>query len=160
MKLILFEYKCKCCGFAYKAPQINPHAYGEFLLRKRNSLSLRYLDALNSPAYAEVSEELRENADTKELDDLTRADVLQAIFGPVACDSDVDGEPFELGLLPYCTDCGETVSISWQMTEPIEFVEMDIPPATFSVWQHLSGRERRQRVVVFLRNYLGIHQAA
>jgi len=58
----------------------------------------RYLDALNSFAYAEVSDELRGNTDTQEFDDITQAYVPQAIFSPVACDLDVDGEPFELGL--------------------------------------------------------------
>lgn len=160
MKLILFEYTCKCCGAVYKVPQINPYAYGEFLLRKRNSASLRYLDALNSAAYAEVSDDLMVNAATKDLRDLTRSDVLQAIFGPAACDLDVDDEPFELGVLPYCISCGETVSISWKMTEPIEFVEMDIPPATFAVWSKLSVSGRKQRVAEILRNYLDLHQAA
>ncbi|MTV39950.1 hypothetical protein [Duganella radicis] len=150
MKLVLFEYTCKCCGNFYKAPQINPYAYGEFLLRKRNSPTLRYLDALNTPAYAEVADELRVNEYTRALDDITRADVLQIIFGSAACDPDVDGEPFELGLLPCCTDCGETVSISWQITDPIEFVEKDLIPATFSGWLNLTGRDRKKKVLAVL----------
>lgn len=128
-------------------------------MRKRNSLSLRYLDALNSPAYAQVSHELRVNASTQALDSITQANVLQAVFGIAACDPDLDGEPFELGLLPSCPSCGETISASWRMTEPIEFVEMEVPPATFSVWRNLSDKNCKKRVMQILQNYLEVHQA-
>ena len=150
MKLILFEYLCKTCGLIFKAPQINPHAYGEFLLRKKNSPALRYLDATSSAAYSEVAEDLWTNSKTNSFDEVTQSDILQSIFGAVACDPDGDGQPFEIGLLPYCSACNEDSNLSWKITEPIKFVEIDVPPVEFIEWRKLTAQEKKLRIDLHL----------
>ncbi len=154
MKLVLFEYRCESCGISFKAPQISPHAYGDFLLRKKNSPALRYVDAVHSVAYSEVACELKINAETRGLGETKQSDVLQAIFGRVACDPDVDGEPFEMGLPPYCPKCAGPSASAWSITEPIEFVELEIPPATFLRWTGLTAQEKKIRVLEALRKLL------
>lgn len=154
MKLVLFEYKCKYCEAIFKAPQISPHAYGEFLLRKKTSSSLRYLDAIASSVYSDVADELQINPETSGLSELTRSDILQVIFGPVACDPDSDGEPFEMGLLPYCPNCKERSSLSWKITDPIEFVEIDVPSVQFFVWQRLTAKEKKMKIEQALQKFL------
>lgn len=132
---------------------MNPYAYGEFLLRKKNSPSVRYLDALACRAYSDVAHELENNLETSGLDDVTRSDILQAIFGIVACDLDTDGKPFCIGLLPYCDDCNGRSS-TWRISDPIEFVEIDVPPVTFLVWNGLSDQERKIKIMQNLRMFL------
>jgi len=154
MKLVLFEYECAFDGSLFKAPQLGPHAYGEFLLRKKNSTALRYLDTIASSAYEDVAHELDTSSETSGLDEVRQSDVLQAIFGIVACDPDVDGEPFEMGLLPYCVQCKDPSSLSWRMTDPIEVVEMDVRPVTYLVWNRLSDQERKLKIIWNLRRFL------
>jgi len=155
MKLTLFEYECKTCGVFFNVPQISqPYAYGEFLLRKKNSSSVRYLNALASRAYSDVAHELQIHLDTRGLDELTRSDILQAIFGIVACDLGMDGEPFCMRLSPYCAACHSSSSTFWRITDPIEFVEIDVPPVTFSVWNGLSDQDRKIKMMQNLHRYL------
>lgn len=156
MKLVLFEYRCESCGISFKAPQISPHAYGEFLLRKKNSPALRYLDAIHCIAYSEVASVLK----ARGLDEAKQVEVLQAIFGVVACDPDVDGEPFEMGLPPYCPECtGQSASV-WSITEPIEFIELDIPAPTFLLWSSLTAQEKRTRIRDSMRKLLAQSRVA
>jgi hypothetical protein len=154
MKLVLFKYECLAEGVFFKAPQISPHAYGEFLLRKKNSPSLRYLNAIASSAYEYVAHELEISPEVSGLDEVMQSNVLQAIFGNVACDPDVDGKPFEMGLLPYCNNCKDPSCLSWQITDPIEFVEIEVPPVTFLVWDRLSDEEKKFRIMQNLRSVL------
>lgn len=81
MKLALFEYICSCCGSKFKAGQLSPANYGEFLLRKRGSNAVLYIDAIEDVSYSEVSEELKINNFTKNKTELERSDILRKIFG-------------------------------------------------------------------------------
>jgi len=154
MKLVLFEYRCKSCGEIFKAPQVSSHAYGEFLLRKKNSSSLRYLDAINSSVYSDVARDIKLTPETSGLTEVQQADVLQAIFGVVACDPDADGQPFHMGLMPRCPHCKDRDALSWNITDPIEFVETEVPPVTFFVWHGLTPRERKTKILDSVRNFL------
>ena len=154
MKLVLFEYRCKSCGCFFKAPQISPHSYGEFLLRTRNSASLRYLDALASTAYSDIAREIKTNSETSALDEAKQTVILQAIFAEVACEPDLDGEPFHMDLLPHCPNCAGQASLSWNITDPIEFIEIEVAPATFRAWQRLKENERKVRIMESVRKCL------
>lgn len=154
MELVLFEYRCKSCGEIFKAPQLNPHAYGEFLLRKKNSSSLRYLDAINSSVYSDIAREIKVNPETSGSNEMRQSDVLQAIFGVVACDPDADGQPFHMGLMPCCPHCNYRGALSWNITDPIEFVEIEVAPVEFSIWHGLTPEERKKRILDSVRKFL------
>ncbi|RFP11324.1 hypothetical protein D0T23_20625 [Duganella sp. BJB475] len=124
------------------------------MLRKKNSPALRYLDAVHCIAYSEVASELKANVQARGLDEVKQAEVLQAIFGVVACDPDIDGEPFEMGLPPYCPECAGQSASAWSITEPIEFIELEIPAPTFLLWTSLTTQEKRTRIWDSLRKCL------
>lgn len=160
MKLVLFEYRCRSCGGIFKAPQVSPHAYGEFLLRKKNSSSLRYLDAINSSVYSDIAREIKINPETSGLNEMRQSNVLQAIFGGVACDPDADGQPFHMGLMPRCPHCNERDALSWNITDPIEFDEIEVAPVEFSIWHGLTPKERKKRILDGVRKFLPKARAA
>jgi len=146
MKLILFEYKCETCQTSFKAPDIPAYSYGEFLLRSYKEQDLRYLNAIESVEYSEVDEELKINDETCKLDDLKRSDVLQGIFGAVVCDPSITGESFHIGLRPFCQRCGSDKISSWQITDPVEFLEMEVKPVTCSNWNKLKLAEKKSKI--------------
>lgn len=146
MKFILVNYICGACGKLYKAPEIAPHAYGEFLLRSEGRGDVAYLNALTDSSYKEVDNILQQNLLGIHEDPQRRAKMLQAIYGAVACDSDSEGNIFKIGLHPICPMCGYQVMKSWQVTEPVEFIELLIPSVTHSFWDSLSESEKMKRV--------------
>lgn len=147
MKLVLYEYvyplDCKIT-----APEVLEYSYGEFLLRKRNSSGIRYLNALEDDVYHEVSEIIKEFfPDVK----FESSDLLQIVFGPVACDPDIDGRPFEMNLWPHCENYNATEPVSWQMTDPPVFVDIEVPLVKHDLWNCLSPQGKRNRVLNFLK---------
>ncbi|MBA5607395.1 hypothetical protein H3H36_18725 [Duganella sp. FT3S] len=146
MKLVLFNYNCPCCGENFKVAQLPPHAYGEFLLRRRGRDAIRYLDAINDRPYAEVSDEIDKILLAKKGRSFENSDVLQKVFGAIACDPDFDGEQFEIGLPPPCPVCGNQGGFSWRMTEPIETADVEVAPITHTLWNKLSHQEKIIRI--------------
>lgn len=147
MKLVLYEYvyslDCKITE-----PEVLEHSYGEFLLRKRNGPGMRYLNALEDDAYQEVSEIIKGFFPNVKFES---SDLLQIVFGPVACDPDIDGKPFEMNLAPYCETCDAAEPLSWQMTEPPVFVYIEVPLVKHDLWNSLSPERKRNRVLDFLK---------
>lgn len=150
MKLVLYTYIYASAGCKIKAPQVLEYSYGEFLLRKRNGSAIRYLNALEDNAYGEVKKIVRENFSD---DKFELTDLVQIAFGPAACDADTDGKPFEMNLWPYCENCKNEQPSSWQMTDPPEFVEMNIPSVEHYLWNSLNLDQRKTRVLDCLRSF-------
>ena len=147
MKLVLYiyTYSAHC---TIKVPEVLEYSYGEFLLRKRNDSGMRYLNALEDDVYREVNEILKENFFQ---DQSEAGDLLQIVFGPVACDPDTDGKPFEMNLWPYCENCSAAEPLSWQMTEPPEFVNIDVPLVKHDLWNSFNPEQKKTRVLDFLK---------
>ena len=116
---------------AIKATQVLEYSYGEFLLRKANGPECRYLYAFENSAYRDVQRIIKEKFVT---DGFEPTDLLQIAFGPAVCDAEPDGEPLEMNLWPYCPNCRAAEPSSWQMTEPLEFVDIEIPLTEHKLW--------------------------
>lgn len=150
MKLVLYNYICPSSNYDFKAPQVLPYAYGEFLLRKKNGPMIRYLNALEDKSYDEVDRIIKDNFPGENFDS---TEPLQLAFGPAACDVDSDGVAFEMNLLPFCDNCAGFHPSSWQMTDPPEFIDVDIPPVEHTLWNSLTVDQRKERILSVLKNY-------
>lgn len=155
MKLVLFEYICSNCGSKFKAGQLPPTTYGAFLLRKKGSDAVLFLDAIEDVSYSEVSDELKISNLTKDKSELERSGILQEIFGIVACDPDIDGVYFEIGLPPPCPNCANQKVSSWRMIEPAETLEIGLDQVTHVIWNGLARLDKINRINKVLKRILG-----
>lgn len=151
-KLQLFKYRCGACGSEYKAPAYPSAAYGEFILRSENGVSLAYLNALNDPVFEETETIVKSFSGISSKEGV--ASTLKSVFG-VTCDPDADGNSFAIGLAPRCPQCGSIRPSYWEATEPPEFVEKPVPDVTHEKWSNLSEDEKHNLIKVKLRE-LGV----
>ena len=154
MKLPLFEVVCACCEHTFKAPDIVPNAYGQFLLRSGSPGETRYLNALQDPVYAEVETLMLVDARVAALASVRRAKLLKEIFGPAACDRDASGLPLRIGVNERCPACGSQQRRSWDVSAPLEFVEVDVPVVSHAEWTRLSVDQKSERVREATANFL------
>lgn len=156
MKLVLVRYVCANCGSSFKAPELNPTSYGEFLLRSGTTGSLAYLDALGDSTYDEVEAILSENPLVQRRTATGRADLLRRIYGPVACDPDETGNPFVIGMHPVCPICRSQSMKEWETAEPLETVNIVISPVHHSTWNQLTTAQKGKRVSASLMDILTV----
>lgn len=146
MKLQMFTYTCEPSGHVFHAPEVPFTSYGEFLLRNATGTSWTYLNGLSDPTYSEVSSLLKSLPETEHLTANQRADLLQRLYGEVACDPDVNGQPFLIGQHPRCPICSSTTMRSWDETIPVELVDVDVPSVSHNKWQSLAERQKVEAV--------------
>jgi hypothetical protein len=147
MKLQKFTYQCEL-GHEFYALEVPAGAYGEFLLRDQAGVHMAYLNALDDPTYKEVDNILAKQPTLTQVVPVKRANILRRIYGAAACDPPPDGGDFQIGRHPQCPVCHSAVMRSWKESEPIEFIDADIPSVTHAVWQSLSAEQRIARVEV------------
>ncbi len=152
MKLELVTFECGNCGRRFEAPALNPYAYGEFLLRSAGG-SLAYLNALDDTTYSEVDNLLATIPGTAQLTPLSRADVLQSVYGELACDPDATGAPFSITQPPTCPQCGARRPSWFEHPEPAPIVDVEVAPVTHGRWAALSRTEK----LAALRAALQLH---
>ena len=101
----IYLWNVRACVYA---PELPFTSYGGFLLRDEIGTSTAYLNGLSDPTYSEVGALLKKLPLTERLNANQRADVLQRVYGEVACDPDADpdpdadGNPFIIGQHPKC----------------------------------------------------------
>lgn len=140
MKLHIFKYTCNSCGSQFKAPEIGPDAYGEFLLRS-SSGSLRYLNAMSNPVYDEVSKLVKTLPSSKDKSDIQLASIVRSAFG-IACDPDEHGQVLHMDAKPVCPSCENQNITYWEATEPAEYVDETVEPVTHNKWGELSEKQK------------------
>jgi len=150
MKFELVIYKCAQCGNTFKAAAIGSGSYGEFLLRSEGEGVEAYLDALSDKTYDEVDKLLEAHPMLVGMSAFKRAEILRSVYGAIACDPDQHGNSYVIDGHPRCPTCGSREIESWEFTDPIEFVELDIPPVTHQLWNSLSDEEKINRVGQYL----------
>jgi hypothetical protein len=146
MRLQIFEYQCQPSGHVFRAPELPADAYGEFLLRNETGTAMVYVNAIADPTYKEVDVLLQRHSSLAGVPGNGRADILRRIYGAVACDPDSEGQPFLIGQHPQCPVCASTHMKAWQEVQPVEFVDLDIPAATHSIWSALTEDQKADRV--------------
>ncbi len=132
MKLHLFYYDCKSCGYSSKSPELFGNPYGEFLL-KTNTGKIAYLNAIDSNVFKEVSDLLKNNIKTSRLSDSKRAKILHRIFY-IACDPASDGSVFNIFQKPDCEQCGQNNIGHWGATEPPELINLNVENIKHQKW--------------------------
>ena len=150
MKSLLYIYKCKKCGTAFKAPTSD--SYGEFVMRSEHG-ELVYLFAIKSDVYLAVGKMIDDNPKVKSLDEMDRATILQEIFG-IACDLASDGTRYQITNPPICPNCQSNKMASWTSTYPSEFVDEPVKSVTHLSWNKLTDEEKNELVNEAVSNYL------
>ena len=150
MKSLLYTYKCKKCGTAFKAPTSD--SYGEFVMRSEHG-ELVYLSAIESEVYLAVGKMIDDNPKLKSLDEMDRATILQEIFG-IACDLASDGTRYQITNPPICPNCQSNKMASWTPTYPPELVNEPVKSATHVSWNKLTDKEKNVLVDNAVADYL------
>lgn len=132
MRLLVFRYHCGACGKWFNAPDVSELAYGEFLLRSDYG-ELRYLNAIDDPAFAEADHFMKNDSRAATLDSHKCADLLHDIFR-VTCDPDQQGSEFRIGRKARCLHCHERNVINWESVEPPKYIELEVLPVTHEAW--------------------------
>lgn len=145
MKIPLAKYVCEICDAAFEAPMLGESRYGEFLLWS-SSGDVAYLNAFQDKTYQEVADLIAAQSEILKRDSFKAAEVLQNIFGPLACDPDRTGAPFVIGAHPPCKKCKRGRVASWEMIDPPKIVDLDIPSVTHKRWDRLTDREKAAAV--------------
>lgn len=146
MKFDLYIYHCKECSCQFKAPEVSSVSYGEFLLRSKKAGIMRYLNALEDPAYKELYGLLKLNPRMLNQKQLQQANILKELYGPTVCDPDQYGNAFEIGLSPVCPRCGSQNMDHWEATDPLELYVETIPDVTHVAWDLMSEKEKEKIV--------------
>ena len=144
MKLQNYIYQCGQCKNKFKVPELLGDPYGEFLLRN-NAGNTLYLDAISDFAFKEISNIIKNNSKTKNMNDMSRASVLHAIFG-IACDLSSDKTEFKIGGNPICPNCHSNEMYSWEPIYPDEIIDINVPKVGHDQWNKLSDSEKQFRV--------------
>lgn len=151
MKIALAKYACDHCGGTFEAPMLDESSYGEFLLWSSTG-KVAYMNAFEDRAYLEVKGLLSETFDDLRADPFRASEVLQNIFGPMACDADPTGAPYAIGAQPSCPSCENGHVASWELIYPPKIVEYDIPVVTHVRWDRLSDAEKAEQLDHFVAN--------
>ncbi len=155
MKLILTRYVCASCRHAFDAPELLGGAYGEFIFRS-SSGDTSYLNSLTDSVYEEVGQLLEHEPLTSGMGTVHRSDILQAIFGDIACDPSPSGQSFHLGAKPRCPACGSQEMASWMEKDSPQLVDLDIPHVTHEGWKSLHGQQKSDRVRQAAARYIAL----
>ena len=149
MILRMFTFCCEPLAHRFLAPNLPLNSYGEFLLRDPTGTSLAYLGALDDRVFAEVRSLLDAHL-PEHIGKRQKAVLLHECYGEVACDLDTRGRSFAIGQFAKCPICLSPKMKSWNEAEPAEFVEVDVPPVTYSFWNSLDFQARSTRVARWL----------
>jgi hypothetical protein len=141
MRLHLFIYKCQSCGREFKEPELPDGTYGVFLVRSESG-ERGLLRAIERPEFEEVDNLLANHPRLASIDRSQRADVLHRVFG-VACDPAPDGTCYAVNRDPVCPNCHGARMISWEATEPPEYVFEDVAEVTHNAWHSLNDADKR-----------------
>ena len=146
MKLQISKYKCGNCENEFRAPQIRSGVYAEFLLRSSSTDGVSYLDAMDDQTYEEVDILLKSNSRLAGMSANVLAKILQKCYGTIACDPDSNGNTFQIGAHPACPFCGSQSMTYWEVVEPPEYLEKNVPPVTHFNWLSMSDNEKAKKV--------------
>ena len=143
MRLALAEYVCKRCGATFEAPMVS--SYGQFLLWSARGTAA-YVHSYVDPVFQELEDLIYAQAPELKEQGSLAGDVVQHLFGPLACDADEDGSPFAIDAQPPCPKCGSADVESRGFLDPPRFVELEIAPVTHERWNRLTEPEKQDAV--------------
>jgi hypothetical protein len=107
-------------------------------LRSERAGTLAFVDTFRDPVFAEVEDFVDRNRPSG-MGAGASGHVVQKLFG-LTVDPDTDGSPFVVGGKPTCQGCGSLTR--WEITEPPEFVNVDVPHVSHQLWDRMDRSER------------------
>lgn len=138
----LESIKCQCEFFhEFESVGLPEDSYGGFLLWSASG-EKAYLDSASDKTYDEVSGLIDSDQNDTPLNDDARANILQKIYGLVACDLDHKGSAFALVAHQPCPVCGASKMRSWDYEKPAKIVGAEMGAVTHAVWMGLSTTEK------------------
>lgn len=152
MQIGLAKYTCGHCGSTFEAPTLGEASYGEFLLWSSTG-KVVYVNAIEDKVYLELDKLLAQRFDNLQSDPFKASEVLQQIFGPMACEADPTGAPYMIGAQPSCTSCANGNVASWELIDPLQIVEYDIPVVTHVRWSSLTDVEKAAQIDRFVAEF-------
>ncbi len=153
MKLQNWKYKCEGCGNEFLAPQLTQGSYAEFLLRSSSLGELRYLNAIEDKTYEQVDLIIKSHLKASNKPANAIANILRKCYGDIACDTDINRKPFQIGASPVCPACGSQTMEYWESVEPLEIIDLAVKSVSHRLWDSLSEAERIKRVDIVLSRF-------
>ncbi len=152
MKPSLYNYRCGCCEFVFKSPELT-ETYGVFIMHSNKVDDSVYLHSFDDKVFNEVDNLFKENEIIKNTNRLNDSDFFQSVFS-ISCDLAKDGSQYQIDAFPGCPSCGSRNMASWSRTTPTEFVAKDILPVKHECWNKLTGEEKKYLFNEAVKAYL------
>lgn len=153
MKPILYDYRCECCDFTFKVPEMIDEAYGEFIMRSDKTNESVYLNSFVDIVFDEIENLYKNNELVKNTGRLDDKELFQSIYS-ISCDLANDGGQYQLNLMPLCPNCGSRNMATWGPTYPFEFPMEGLKPVTHEKWNKLTTKEKQDLFDEALKTYL------
>jgi len=150
MSAFTFKYTCASCNTSFEASGVSDFSYGEFVMRSEKGHEV-YLEAISSPVFKEVADMVETHPLLAHENDSKRGDVVQKVFS-VACDVDLSGKEYAIGVMPKCPNCGSHKMASWDQVSPPR--SSSIPSVSHSNWLSLSDAQKLAKVDKAIRDNL------
>jgi hypothetical protein len=141
MRIQILKCSCDYCGNKCERPFLPDGAYGEFLLFSKSG-AVAYLNVFDDSSYDEVCSIVKSIPLVAHSSASATVDLIQRIYGKVACDPDVNNDFFQIDNALSCYACGCANSLSCSLENPKEAVGVKIPSVTHSKWSNLSDMQK------------------
>lgn len=142
MQITQTEHTCAKCATLFVTSSLGDFSYGEFLLWSAPR-ECAYLNALDDTTYEEVFEIIKNYCHAEFSKTTDVSELLQKIYGEVACDFDRLGRSYKISS-PPCPNCGSTL-IATVGEEKISIASIDA--VTHQRWESLTSQQKIQSVI-------------
>jgi hypothetical protein len=105
MKISFFQAKCNKCGALFETPLLSDFSYGEFIAKSENGAFAAYLNALEEPAFEEISSLFHKLLKKYDLNS-NEISCLHFIVGK--CSDMIEGQVMRIDIGPICPYCSST----------------------------------------------------
>jgi hypothetical protein len=140
-------HTCSNCVTSFQAFSLGDFSYGEFLLWSKSG-NCRYLNAFEDPTYQEVIDIIQLCKETGAVHVHDASQLLQEVYGELACDVDEFGEPYRMNY-PSCPNCGST-NIALVGSEIVG--QAVVSNVTHEIWNSFTQKEKEARLLKIVGN--------
>ena len=123
------------------------------MLRSEGRGRAAYVDVFDDEVFDELTELAKRLPLVSGLSDRRWGELGQYLFGKTV-DPDDDGSSYGISVPPRCPVCGSNRMDHWRATEPLEFVEVEIPHVTHRRWKALTEDEKLRELGIATNNFL------
>lgn len=145
--LEVFVFRCGRCAVEYREGWSTAEYY--FVMRSEGRGSVAAIPQRGNELLDELWSLVDRHASVRELSPRRLGQLKRTILSSVY-DPDCDGSRFVADGCPRCPACGWSTPSSFTATDPLEFVEVDVPYLTAKSWTVLApiAKERLVREAI------------